>query len=97
VNVVLLTIRFLDVATFTTLTPLSLVISCKLSFPVVGLKMSSIATLALKSSKKVSCGICGIYRIHVPVLRRTFLSAYSSVKVSDVSGEHTACVVRVEE
>jgi hypothetical protein len=35
------TVRFLDVAKFTTLTPLSLLISCKLSFPVVGLKISS--------------------------------------------------------
>jgi hypothetical protein len=34
--------RFLDVAKFTTPTPLSLVISCKLSFPIVGLKMSSL-------------------------------------------------------
>jgi hypothetical protein len=33
--------RFLDVAKFTTLTPLSLLILCKLSFPIVGLKMSS--------------------------------------------------------
>jgi hypothetical protein len=30
-------------------TPLSLLISCKLSFSIVGLKMSSLPTLALKS------------------------------------------------
>jgi hypothetical protein len=42
-NIVLLTVRFLDVAKVTTnLTPLSLIISSKLSFPVVGLKMSSL-------------------------------------------------------
>jgi hypothetical protein len=34
-------------AKFTTLT-LSLLISCKLSFPIIGLKMSSLSTLALK-------------------------------------------------
>jgi hypothetical protein len=50
-NFVLLTIRFLDVATFTTLTPISLIISCKLSFPIIGLKTSSLITLALKSPK----------------------------------------------
>jgi hypothetical protein len=32
--------RFLDAAKFTTLTPLSLLISSKLSFPIVGLKMT---------------------------------------------------------
>jgi hypothetical protein len=37
---VLLTTKFLDVAKFTTLTPLSLLISCELSFPIVGLKIS---------------------------------------------------------
>jgi hypothetical protein len=35
-NIVLLTTRFLDVAKFTTLTPLSLLSSCKLSFPIIG-------------------------------------------------------------
>jgi hypothetical protein len=34
--------RFLDVAKYTDLTPLSLLISCKLSFPIVGLKISSL-------------------------------------------------------
>jgi hypothetical protein len=43
----------LDVAKFTTLTPLSLLISCKLSFPIVGLKMSSLPTLAFKSHNKI--------------------------------------------
>jgi hypothetical protein len=47
-NILLLTVRFLNVAKFTTLTPVSLLISCKISFPNVGLKISSLPTLALK-------------------------------------------------
>jgi hypothetical protein len=50
---VLLTTKFLDVAKFTTLTltltPLSILISCELSFPIVGLKISSLSTFALKT------------------------------------------------
>jgi hypothetical protein len=34
-------------------TPLSLVISCKLSYPIVELKMSSLPTLALNSPNKI--------------------------------------------
>jgi hypothetical protein len=33
------------VAKFTTLTPLSLLISCKLSFPIVGLKMEKVVSV----------------------------------------------------
>jgi hypothetical protein len=44
----------LDVAKFTNLTQLSLLISCKLSFLIVGLKMSSLSTLALKFINKLS-------------------------------------------
>jgi hypothetical protein len=50
-NIVYLAIRFLDMVKFTTLTSLSLLISCKLSFSDVGLKVSSLPTLALKSNK----------------------------------------------
>jgi hypothetical protein len=39
---VLLTTKFLDVVKFTTLTPLSVLISCELSFPIVSLKISSL-------------------------------------------------------
>jgi hypothetical protein len=46
-NTILLTVKFLDVAKFTTLIP------CKLSFPVVGLQRSSLLTLALNSHKTV--------------------------------------------
>jgi hypothetical protein len=42
----------LDVATFSTVTPLSLLISRKLSFPIVDLKISYPPTLALKSPNK---------------------------------------------
>jgi hypothetical protein len=52
-NIVLLTLRFLDVTKFTTLIPLSLVIPCKLSFPIVGLKMSCLPTLVLKSPNRI--------------------------------------------
>jgi hypothetical protein len=48
--------RFLDVVMFTTQTPLSLLILCKLSFPVVGLKISFLPTFALKP-KTFSYGI----------------------------------------
>jgi hypothetical protein len=38
-------VRFLDVTKLTTLTPLSLLISCNLTFAIVGLKMSSLTEL----------------------------------------------------
>jgi hypothetical protein len=38
-NIVLLTAKFSDVVKITTLTPLSLLISCKLTYPFVGLKI----------------------------------------------------------
>jgi hypothetical protein len=50
------------------LTPLSLLILYKLSLQIVGLKMSSLPTLALKYPMKILCGILGIYRTHIPVL-----------------------------
>jgi hypothetical protein len=43
----------LDVAKFTNLTPLSLLISCKFAFPIVGFKMSSLPILALKSHNSI--------------------------------------------
>jgi hypothetical protein len=42
-------LRYLDMAKLTTLTPVSLLILCKLSFSIVILKMSSLPTLALNS------------------------------------------------
>jgi hypothetical protein len=44
-------------AKVTTLTSLSLLISCKLSFTIVGLKMSSLPALALKPPTKFSYDI----------------------------------------
>jgi hypothetical protein len=52
-SVILWIMRFSDVVKFTTLTPLSLLISCKLSFPIIGLDMSSQLTLAIKSPNKI--------------------------------------------
>jgi hypothetical protein len=56
---VLLTTKVLDVAKFTTLTPLSLLISCKLSFPIVGLKIFYLPTFALKSTSKIFMSYLG--------------------------------------
>jgi hypothetical protein len=53
--------KFLDVAKFSTLTPLSLLISCKLSFPVVGLEVSSLAYFGIESPNK----ICLWYLLHL--------------------------------
>jgi hypothetical protein len=50
-------VKFLDMTKFTTLIQLSLLISCKRSFPVAGLKMSSLPTLALKYPNKIFLGI----------------------------------------
>jgi len=52
-NTALLTIRFFGVAKFTALTPLSLIISCKLSFQIGGLKIFFLPTFALKSPNKI--------------------------------------------
>jgi hypothetical protein len=45
--------RFFDVVKFTILTPLSLLISCNLSFPIVSLKIFSVFTFALKSYNNI--------------------------------------------
>jgi hypothetical protein len=52
-SIVLLAMRFLDVAKFTTLTLLSLQLSCKLSFLFGSLKMYSLPTLALKTPNQI--------------------------------------------
>jgi len=52
-NIVLLTTRFFDVAKFTILTPLLLLSWCRLSFPIVGLKIFNLPTYALKYSKGI--------------------------------------------
>jgi hypothetical protein len=54
--------RLLDMAKSTTPTPLSLLISCILSFPIVGLKMPSLLILALKFSIKILISILNMLR-----------------------------------
>jgi len=49
----LLTKRFFDVVKFTTQNSLSLLISCKLSFLIVGLKVSFLPTFTLKSPNQI--------------------------------------------
>jgi hypothetical protein len=63
---VLLTIRFFDVTNFTTLTPLSSLVSCKLSSPVVALKIFSLPTFALNSPNYIVMWH-RIYRIYTLV------------------------------
>ena len=48
-NIVLLTARFFDVAKFAIQIPYSLLYWCRLSFPIVGLKIPSLPSFALKS------------------------------------------------
>jgi hypothetical protein len=54
---VFLTIRFLDVAKFAAVTPQSILLSCRLSFPIGVLKMSFVPNIALKSNKNVKSTI----------------------------------------
>jgi len=49
----LLTTKFFDAAEFTILTQLSLLSCCRLSFPIVCLKVSSLPSCALKSPKRI--------------------------------------------
>jgi hypothetical protein len=51
-NIVLMTVWLFHMAEFT-ITPLSLLISCKFSFQIVGLKISSLHAFTLKTPKKV--------------------------------------------
>jgi hypothetical protein len=53
-----------DVAKFTTLTPLSLLISCKLSFLTVGLKISSLPTFVFNSTGNDEETAMAILRYH---------------------------------
>jgi hypothetical protein len=66
-NIVILTVGYLEVAKFTATTLLSLLTLCKLSLPVVGLEMSSLPTLAVKSYNKIVLYTLRIYGIHVLV------------------------------
>jgi hypothetical protein len=69
---VLLPLRFLDVAKFTTLTPLTLLISSKLSFPSVDLKMSSLPNLAMKSPNlNFHMYLGNLSNTHIPIPHRS--------------------------
>jgi hypothetical protein len=81
--------RFLEAAMFTTLTPLSLLILCKLSFPIVGLKMSSLPTSAVKPPRKFLYGIYGIHRIHVLVPDRSCHSYHKFYR--DMNIQNNSC------
>jgi hypothetical protein len=63
--------QILNVPKFTILTPLSLLVSCKLSFQIICLKMSSLPTSTLKSPKYDTKGI---YQKHVQIPHRSSLS-----------------------
>jgi len=52
-NILLLNTRHFYMVEFTTLTPLSLLSSCKLSFPVVGFNIYSFPSFALKSTNRM--------------------------------------------
>jgi hypothetical protein len=69
--------KFFDVTKFTTLTPLSLLTSCKLSFQIVNLQMSSIPILAMKSPNR-------IFIWDIGNLSNIFLFSFSS-KLSFIS------------
>jgi hypothetical protein len=68
--------KFSDEAKFTTLTPLSLIISSKLSFPIMDLKMSSLPTLALKSPNTIVEWYLGVYGIYLPIPHRSCISQH---------------------
>jgi hypothetical protein len=70
-NIVHLTLKLLDVAKFTNLTPLSLLISCKFSFPIVDLQMSFLPTLALKFPNRIFIWYLRNYEAHVAIPPRS--------------------------
>jgi hypothetical protein len=65
--------NFFDVAVFSTVTPLSSPISCRLSCSTVGLKISSLQNLVMKSVTKFSCGTLGNDQMHALVARKIYL------------------------
>ena len=52
-NIVFLTTRFFDVVQSNILVPISLLSRCRLSFPIVGFKVFSLPSFALKSDNRV--------------------------------------------
>jgi hypothetical protein len=66
-----LTIGLLGVEKFTAQSPLPSPISCKLLFPIIGLKISSLPTLELKYPKKLSCGTYRIDLLEILIPHRS--------------------------
>lgn len=66
-NIVFLINQFFDLTAFTTLTLWALLFLCRLLLPIVGLKISSLSTFALKSPIKFVCGTCILDRMHALV------------------------------
>jgi len=60
-NIVLLRTRFVYVANFTILKPLSVLSWCKLSFSIVGLKIFFLPSFALKSPNRIFIWCLGIW------------------------------------
>jgi hypothetical protein len=73
-----LTVRFLYVIKFTTLIPLSLLLSCKLSFPIVSLIMHLLPTLGLKRLTEFSYDNYEVCQTHVPIPFRSRPSHHQS-------------------
>jgi hypothetical protein len=66
-----MTTKFLDVAKFITLTPVFLLISCKLSFPIVGLEIFSLHSFALKLPDKIFMSYLETDQKHASVPHRS--------------------------
>jgi len=66
--------RCFNVAKFITLTPLSLLISCKISFFIVDLKISSLPTLHCNILTVFSIGSTGSHWIHTLVPHKPYTS-----------------------
>jgi hypothetical protein len=67
--------RFLDLAKFTTLTAFSLLILCKVSIPIVGLKLSSLLTLAMKSNEMFMWHLGNLLNMYSNSLQKLFFKS----------------------
>jgi hypothetical protein len=89
-----LLILILDVEKFTSLTPLSLLITCIFLFPTVGLKMSSLPTVALKSpNKSFSCYLGNL--LNIQRMLSSGMLHHEALVRTDVSEEGSASIIRV--
>ena len=79
----LLATRFFDVVKFTNLTLFSLLLSYKLSFPVVGLKIFSVPNFALKSHKIIfMCHLEKWQNVYSNCLQNLFSGSSLSLSVA---------------